>query len=100
MIKIPRGRVFSAEMLDYINLALIRAPEIGISQFKVTQQYIKYIVVEILPDKQFGKHTKTSFSKLFKKQLGKPNINLSFEVKSEIERLSRAKFLYFQSELS
>ena len=100
MIRTPKGKIFSAQIIDYINLALMKNPNIGISEFRVTQKDINTFVVEIVPDNRFGEHSEYEFTKIFKAQLKEQNIVICFEKKSNIERLHGGKLLYFQSEIS
>jgi phenylacetate-CoA ligase len=99
MIRTESGRIFSAEILDYVNLALMKDSSIGIRQFRVTQKDIHTFVVEVVPDEFFNEQSKERFSGLFSEQIKERNITISYDVKERISPLSSGKLLYFQSEL-
>lgn len=100
MIKTENGRIFSAEIIDYINLALMKNSKIGIKQFRVTQKDLRTFMVEVVPDKQFNEKSKILFSKLFREQIGENALLVNFDVKEKIDPLPSGKLLYFQSEIT
>jgi phenylacetate-CoA ligase len=100
MIKTENGRIFSAEIIDYINLALMKNSKIGIKQFRVTQKDLRSFLIEVVPDKQFNEQSKILFTKLFLEQIGEDALSLKFDVKEKIEPLPGGKLLYFQSEIT
>jgi phenylacetate-CoA ligase len=99
MIKTESGKIFSAEIIDYINLALMKNPKTGIRQFKVIQKDIRTFIVEVVPNKQFNDESKVIFTHLFVEQLGEKGLTVNFDIKDKIEPLPSGKLLYFQSEI-
>lgn len=100
MIQTESGKKFSAEIIDYINLALMKNSNIGIRQFRITQKDLRTFVIEIVPGTNFNETSKDIFSKFFKEQLGESELDLIFNVKKEIEPLQSGKRLYFTSEIT
>ena len=100
MIKTKSGKIFSAEIIDYINLALMKNPKVGIKQFRITQKNLKTFVIEVVPNDQFNDISKKIFTKLFTDQLGEKDLVLIFDLKNRIDPLPSGKRLYFKSEIS
>lgn len=99
MIRTESGKIFSAEIIDYINLALMKNEKIGIRQFRITQKDLHTFIVEVVPDKQFNEQSQVLFTKLFKEQLGENDLIFCFDIKDKINPLPSGKLLYFQSEI-
>lgn len=98
MIQTKDGKIFSAEIFDYINLALISKNIRGIKQFKVYQNKIDRFLVQIVKDLKFSETAINYFEKKMKEFLGE-NISIDFEFVSEIPRDETGKLRYFISKL-
>lgn len=99
MIQTKNGKIFSAEIFDYINLALISKNIRGIKQFKVYQNKIDSFLLQIVKDLEFSETSINYFEKKIKEFLGK-DININFEFVSEIPRDKTGKLKYFVSKVN
>lgn len=100
LITTKSGKIFSAEIIDYINFALMQNPNNGIRQFRVTQKDLSTFLIEIVSDGQFNNQSRENFTLLFTEQLGEKDLTLLFDVKDKIAPLPSGKLLSFQSEIS
>ncbi len=99
MIKTENGRIFSAEILDYINLALLKDKNFGIKQFRVTQKTLKKFEIEVVPASNYSSESKSKFTNLFMEQIGDNNLSIIYIEKDKIQPMPNGKLLYFKSEI-
>ena len=99
VICLINGEIYSSEIFDYINLAVMKACPSSILQFRVTQKTVDLFEVEVVPGAESAGRAEELFKNLMKKQLG-ANIKVHFKRVSNIKRDPSGKLRYFVSEVN
>lgn len=98
MIKTKNGNLFSSELFDYINLALIKKDIKGIKQFKVYQYKLDEFLVQVVKDDVFSEEAVNYFVQKMKEFIG-ANIKVNVEFATDILREETGKLRYFVSKI-
>jgi phenylacetate-CoA ligase len=98
VICLTNGEIYSSEIFDYINLAVMKACPSSILQFRVTQKSVDLFEIEVVSGAESVDRAEELFRKLMKKQLG-TSIKVHFKRVSGIERDPSGKLRYFISEV-
>jgi phenylacetate-CoA ligase len=93
------GKMYSSEIFDYINLAVLKAYPSSIFQFRVVQKSLNEFEVDIISGSQQTGNAVELFSRLIKQQVGE-DVRLVFREVDEIKREPTGKLRYFISELN
>jgi phenylacetate-CoA ligase len=99
MIITPKGRIFSSELFDYINLELIKRKIRGIKQFRVTQESKDSFQIDVVRDDYFSQESIEIFNRRIKDFLGQ-DIKVIFNFVNEIKRDNSGKLRYFISKIN
>ncbi len=98
VVRLANGGIYSSEIFDYINLAVMKTYPSSILQFRVTQKAIDLFEIEVVLGAESVDRAGELFKKLMKKQLG-ANIKIHFKRVPDIERDPSGKLRYFVSEI-
>lgn len=99
VIRLANDKIYSSEIFDYINLAMMKACPSCILQFRVTQKSVDLFEIEVVPGAKSVDRAEELFKKLMKKQLG-ASIQIHFKRVSSIARDPSGKLRYFVSEVN
>lgn len=99
VVRLANGEIYSSEIFDYINLAVMKACPSSILQFRVTQKSVDLFEIEVVPGTGSVNSAEELFKKLMKKQLG-ARIQIHFKRVPGIERDPSGKLRYFVSEVN
>lgn len=98
VFRLPNGKIYSSEIFDYINLAVIKAYPCSILQFRVVQKTPDHFEVEIVVGSDRSGHGEELFGRLMRQQL-EEKIQIHFKRVPKIEREPSGKLRYFISEV-
>lgn len=96
---LKNNQIFSSEIFDYINLALMKNNIQGFNQFQIVQKSIDTFQVNFIKNNAFQPSSLSSFETLLKKTLKDAAINVLFNEKKNIKKESTGKIRYFVSDL-
>ena len=94
-IQTPTGKIYSP-----IIWTIILRPFSQINQFKVTQEKIDHIVIEITKTKDFTNETLTAVKERIDQYLGQEDIHFQFEIVDEISRKGNKKLKSVESKIN
>ena len=98
LIRVSNGDTYSSEILDYINLAVMKKFPSAILQFRVTQRTIHCFEVEVVTSQPVLHEALNLFSCLMRDQLGE-DVEVKFKEVNEIPREVSGKLRYFVSRI-
>jgi phenylacetate-CoA ligase len=99
IFRLSNGEVYSSEIFDYINIAVMNAYPEAILQFRVVQKTPNRFEIEIVNGSHRSAAGQSLFEKLVRKELG-DEIGINFRKVSEIRREPSGKLRYFLSEVT
>lgn len=98
-VVLSNGIIYSSEIFDYLNLALLDLQHHPFKQYQVIQTKLSYFTIRYVPDETFSNSDILIFRKIFSKTIPDTSIQLQFEPVSEIKPDSSGKIRYFISNI-
>ncbi len=98
IFQLSNGEVYSSEIFDYINIAVMNAYPNSILQFRVVQKTPNRFEIEFVNGSNRSAAGQALFERLIRKELGE-NLEIHFKKVSEIQREPSGKLRYFLSEV-
>ncbi len=99
MIRLANDETYMSGDFLYINKAVMEKYPSSILQYRVTQKFLDFFEIEIVPGTGNVYLAEQMFERLMKKQLGS-NIKIKYKRVPHIKREPSGKLRYFISELS
>lgn len=99
IVVMSSGKVFSSEIFDYLNLALLDLDRQPFKQFQITQTKPSCFTIRYVRSNQFSESDLTLFREIFRKTVPDNTLNLKFEQVEKIKPDSSGKIRYYKSEI-